>query len=276
MAAGVHLVTGAARGIGFACAEALASEGARLLVCDLDRESVERAAGALRDANATVEALAADITRDADLRGIAARIEALGGLAGCVHAAGLGGTMADAARVIEVNLAGTARLLDALLPVANAGSAVVCIASQAAHFWAAGASPGVRELLADATAQGLAGRLAEALGMEALDGGTAYGLSKYGVLQLVVERAAEFGARGVRLLSISPGIIETPMAAAEMAAHTEAMRAIIDMTPVGGRMGAPAELGAVAAFLCSPRASFVSGVDLLVDGGSTGQVLRGR
>jgi len=112
-----------------------------------------------------------------------------------------------------------------------------------------------------------------ALGADALDGGTAYGLSKYGVQQLVIARAGDFGRRGARLVSLSPGIIETPMAAAEMEAHTEAMQAIIGMTPVGARRGRPEEVGAVAAFLCSPEASFISGSDVLVDGGSTGQLL---
>jgi len=242
----------------------------------LTAERVDTAALA-RAARAASRTLAKTTAEDRTraLHAIAAAIRAARGLTGCVHAAGLGGTQADASRVITVNLAGTARLLDTLLPMATGGSAVVCIASQAGHFWASGATNEVRRMLADATAAGLAERLAEALGVAALDGGTAYGLSKYGVLQLVAARAGEFGARGVRLLSLSPGIIETPMAASEMAAHTEAMQAIIELTPLGARRGRPEEVGAVAAFLCSPRASFVCGVDLLVDGGSTAQVLRG-
>jgi NAD(P)-dependent dehydrogenase (short-subunit alcohol dehydrogenase family) len=74
-------------------------------------------------------------------------------------------------------------------------------------------------------------------------------------------------------VSVSPGIVDTGMGREELAAHGDAMKAIMEKTPVGQRMGRPQELAAVIAFLCSSAASFVSGVDWLVDGGSTNQVL---
>jgi NAD(P)-dependent dehydrogenase (short-subunit alcohol dehydrogenase family) len=101
----------------------------------------------------------------------------------------------------------------------------------------------------------------------------AYALSKWGVQRLVVAQAPAWGRRGARLLSLSPGIVDTGMGREELAAHGDAMKTIMEKTPVGQRMGRPEELAAVIAFLCSDAASFVSGVDWLVDGGSTNQVL---
>jgi len=272
---GVFLVTGAARGIGLACAEELARRGESVLLCDLQGESLNEATARMCREGAQVQSLVVDVTRKEDLEKLANAVQRQGGLAGCVHAAGLGGTMASWQSVIKVNLGGTVELLNALLPVTNVGAAIVCIASQAAHFWASAVTPEIHQILADTWAPDTVDRLTANLGVETLDGGTAYGLSKYGVLQIVHKRAHEFGQRGARLISLSPGIIETPMAQAEMKEHQEAMQAIIDNTPVGGRRGRPEEIAAVAVFLCSPAASFVSGVDILVDGGSTQQVLLG-
>jgi NAD(P)-dependent dehydrogenase (short-subunit alcohol dehydrogenase family) len=270
---GIYLVTGAASGIGKACAAAFADRGERVLLCDLNEAPLKAAAGELRDRGAQAHALAADVTSADDLAALATRIGEEGGLAGCVHAAGLSGTMASAQRIIAVNLDGTDRLLDTLLPLVHEGAGVVCIASQAGHFWAGAATDEVKAILLDDGADDRCVRLTAAMGVEELDSASGYALSKYGVLRLVVKRAPEFGQRGARLVSLSPGVIETPMGNAEMEVHQESMQAIIDMTPVGGRKGRPEEIASAAAFLCSPGASFVSGTDLLVDGGSTHQVL---
>lgn len=273
--AGIYLVTGAASGIGLACAEALAARGERVLLCDLNEAPLRAAAEKLQGQGASVRFQVADVTSAGDLAALARVVRDEGGLAGCVHAAGLSGTMAPAERIVAVNLDGTRQLLDALLPVVNEGAAVVCIASQSGHFWAPVATDEVRSILLDQSAGDRCHRLAAALGVETLDGAYAYAVSKYGVLRLVVKRAAEFGRAGARLLSLSPGVIETPMGNAEMQAHQEAMQGIIDSTPVEARKGRPEEIASVAAFLCSPGASFMSGSDILVDGGSTHQVLGG-
>ncbi len=272
---GIALVTGAARGIGNACAWALARDGHRVLLCDMRQDQLQAAADAMAGQSLAVDALAGDLTDAATLTAIADAVAAAGGLSGCVHAAGLSGTMADAARILHVNLATTSRLIDTLAPLVNGGAGMVCIASQAAHFIQGAANAAVDAVLDAPLADDISAQLATAMGMDALDSATAYALSKYGVKRLVVSRAMDFGKGGGRLLSLSPGVIDTDMGAQEMAAHTEAMTAIVAATPVAGRQGRPDEIAAVAAFLCSPAASFVCGSDVLVDGGSTQQVLRG-
>ncbi len=272
---GTYLVTGAASGIGKACAAALVDRGDRVLLCDVNSASLEVVADQLRDGGADVKVLAVDVTSADDLAALAAVITDEGGLAGCVHAAGLSGTMASAERIIAVNLDGTDRLLDTLLPLVNVGAGVVCIASQSGHLVASVAVGETAAALLEGPADDRSARVAAAMGVEELDSAAGYALSKYGVLQLVVQRAAEFGQRGARLVSLSPGVIDTPMGNAEMEAHQDAMQGIIDMTPAGARKGRPEEIASVAAFLCSEAASFVCGTDILVDGGSTHQLLKG-
>jgi NAD(P)-dependent dehydrogenase (short-subunit alcohol dehydrogenase family) len=271
---GALVVTGAAGGMGFASARALAPRGPLLLV-DLRAGPLADAAAKLAAGGARAETLAGDLCDAGCVAAIAARCAALGGCAGLVHSAGLSPTMADARRIFAVNLVATARLLDALEPQLVSGAAGVLFSSQSAYMGARAATAAIDALLDAPLTPSLYERLEAAAGPLASAPGGAYLLSKRGVQRLAVARAPAWGARGARLVSLSPGIIDTEMGAQELAAHTVAMQAIVAATPVGARMGRAEEIAAVVAFLCSDAASFVSGVDLLVDGGSTHQILRG-
>jgi NAD(P)-dependent dehydrogenase (short-subunit alcohol dehydrogenase family) len=267
---GITVVTGAARGIGAATARALAREGRRLLLCDLDGSALGEAARSLG-----VEAvpLAGDLTSARDRDALAIAVERAGGLAALAHVAGISGTMADARRILAVNLVATAQLLERLLPLAREGTAAVCVASQAGHMVGRGMTPETRAAIDEPLAPDFFARLEAAAGPVATAPAGAYALSKWAVQRLVVACAPAWGRRGARLVSVSPGIVDTGMGREELAAHGDAMRAILAKTPIGQRMGRSEELAAVIAFLCSDAASFVSGVDWLVDGGSTNQVL---
>lgn len=267
---GIVVVTGAARGIGRACAQALADLGPLLLV-DLREALLAETAAALRAEGATLETLACDLTDPDAIADLVARVGGGGGLRALAHAAGLSGSMASAERVLEVNLQASARLVDALEPHLQPGSAAVLLASQAGHFTQRALDAQAEALLADPLQPDLYQRLVEALGAAATGSQGAYGLSKRGVQLLAISRAPAWGRRGARILSLSPGIIETDMGHAEAAANDELVKRLIESTPIGARMGRPEEIAAVVAFACSDAASFLSGVDLLVDGGSTHQ-----
>ena len=103
-------------------------------------------------------------------------------------------------------------------------------------------------------------------------GGISYTLSKRAVHTLCQSRSLEWGPRGCRIASISPGMILTPMGRSEMA-NTSGATALLDATPVG-RAGMPMDIALAAQFLCSDAASFISGTDLLVDGGGTAGMKR--
>jgi NAD(P)-dependent dehydrogenase (short-subunit alcohol dehydrogenase family) len=169
--------------------------------------------------------------------------------------------MGDARRIFAVNLLGTALLLDGFTPLATPGSAAVCIASSSAYQLAPFATAEGDALLDDPLAPG---RLDELAGQYA-DPGFAYAMSKRGVIRAAARAAVKWGAAGGRVNSLSPGIIETPMGRQELAQQPY-MQDMLAVTPAG-RSGTAAEIANVVAFLVSDQASYVSGIDVLVDGG---------
>jgi NAD(P)-dependent dehydrogenase (short-subunit alcohol dehydrogenase family) len=120
-------------------------------------------------------------------------------------------------------------------------------------------------IMADPLDPSMVDRLHDAAGTDIEDSGWAYGLAKRGVKQLVQREAVAFGPLGARICSVSPGIVATPQGLQEAQAHPSMSR-LVAMTPLG-RMGESAELATVVGFLASDQASFVNGIDILVDGG---------
>ncbi len=257
-----RLVIGAASGMGEAVARRFARAtipGDRLLLADLSVERLESLAGGLG-----AEHIRCDITSDADVTAVA---EQLGDIDAAVLTAGLSPTMAPGRTILDVNLTGTARVAETLLPHMRSGGALVCFASTAGHYLD---SSHLKALLDKPRSPDLYEALVEA-GADLEDTGIAYSVSKYGVRRYVGQAAPAWGARGARIVSVSPGIIETPMGVQEFA-NQPYMQTLVEMSPLQ-RQGSADEVAAAACFLVSPEASFVTGVDLLVDGGSVATVL---
>lgn len=254
-AEGVAIVTGAASGMGEAAARLLAEAGWPLLVCDLNAERLDAAAKTFPAPS--VEKLVGDI---ADPGFPDKLIAALNGrpIGAVIHCAGLSPTMADPARILEVNLAATFRLVEAVRPRMSEGAAAVLYASSAAHMVGTNLDA---QISAVTTPEAVASLLPLSP-----DPGMAYTVSKRGVYLLVRREAAAFGRRGARIVSISPGIIDTPMGRAEMEKQP-IMKTAVEKSALA-RPARAEEVSAVAAFVCSPAASFVTGIDILVDGGS--------
>jgi NAD(P)-dependent dehydrogenase (short-subunit alcohol dehydrogenase family) len=255
---GIAIVTGASGGMGAAVVARLAGTGRPLILCDLDAGRLAPIVEALRASGCKAEWLAADIA-DPDFP--AQVLAALGGreVGILIHTAGLSPSMADAARILSVNFDATVRLVDAVRSrMANDGCAVL-ISSSSAHMVR---SEDVDRIVAEAVEC----RSSAALASDGLRAEMAYPLSKRAVIKLVATEAAAFGARGARIVSISPGLIDTPMSRAELET-SEQMKGLLARTPLQ-RLGLADEIASVAVFLCSEGASYVTGCDIRVDGGT--------
>jgi NAD(P)-dependent dehydrogenase (short-subunit alcohol dehydrogenase family) len=261
----LQVVIGAGSGIGAACAERIAEarpSGAGVVLADRDLAAVRAVAQRLELREATV--VATELSDGASLARLAATVASQGSLGSVVLTAGVSPARSSGAEILDVDLVGVVRVLDAFEPLLVAGSVAVLTASIAGHF--AEPNPAIDAVLDDPLAPDLMGRLA-AVGVDASDGPTAYFYAKRGVMRLAQRRAVSWGAKGARVVSVSPTTVDTPMGQAELRSATgEAAAALCDMTPLG-RLATPQQVADAMLFLASPRAAFITGCDLLVDGG---------
>jgi NAD(P)-dependent dehydrogenase (short-subunit alcohol dehydrogenase family) len=236
------LITGAASGIGEATAQLLAAEGARLVLLDRNAEGLARVAEGLECRAVVANVADADSVRD----GVGAAAEAFGGLDHLVNNAGVGsiGRLEtypdrDLERLIAVNLTGAYRVLAACLPHLRRGC-----------------SPGVnRSVVNVASASGVRPTLGEA----------PYSAAKAGLISLTQSAAME-AAPAVRVNCVSPGFVATPLNQI-LLDQPGVADALAASTPLG-RVGTAHEVAGVIAFLLSDAAGYVTGQNLVVDGGS--------
>lgn len=251
-------------GMGRAIAGRIGS-GRSILLADFDEAALAAVAGQLRDAGHLVTARVVDVADQDSVRSLADAAAALGPVTHLAHTAGLSPTQATAERILRVDLAGVAYVLDEFARVIAPGGAGVVVASMAAHMSGAHFAEHDRALATTPAARLLA---LPFLSSDELSHPTvAYALAKHANVLRVQAAAGAWGERGARVNSISPGVISTPMGQQELDGATgEHMRAMVRMSATG-RLGTPDDIAAATAFLLDPQASFVTGTDLLVDGG---------
>jgi len=238
------LVTGAASGIGEATARLLAANGLSVVVSDIQESAVQRLVDSIVAKGGKAVANIGDVSRPEQVKAaIACAIEHFGALHFAVNNAGIGGDTGPAGemaldawqRVIDINLNGVAYGMRYQIPaiLKAGGGAIVNMSS-------------ILGLVGEATAP-------------------AYNASKHGVTGLTRSAALEYSAQGLRINSIHPGYVDTPILDGFDA---EARKALIAQHPIG-RLGSADEIAHAIAFLLSEAASFITGASLVADGGYT-------
>jgi len=241
----VAVVTGASSGIGEAAARRLGTEGASIVVADVEAAGGEATAADVEAAGGEATFVETDVSDPAAVDAmVETAVETYGGLDVAVNNAGIEGASEPLAdqpidnwdRVIDVNLKGVFLGMRAEIPamLADGGGAIVNTASVAGQVAFANISP--------------------------------YVASKHGVLGLTKNAAAEYSGEGVRVNAVCPGVIETPMVERSREDDPEMIEGAVGATPIG-RLGKPDEIGDAVAWLASEESSFVTGEALVVDGG---------
>ncbi|MGH7115513.1 MAG: SDR family NAD(P)-dependent oxidoreductase [Stellaceae bacterium] len=241
------LVSGAAGGIGRAISQAFAEAGAAVACCDIDLAGAAETARLVEEAGGRALAQRCDVSLESDTRAAAAAAQsAFGRLDILVSGAAphdAGGTILETdlgewERVVAVNLTGSFLLSRAVLPlmIAGAGGSIILIASQLGRVGSAGRA--------------------------------AYCATKGALIQLAKVMAIDHAGQNIRVNTLSPGAVETERIVRRYGSFAAA-RAAIGPKHVQGRLGQPREIAAAAVFLAGDGASFITGSDLLVDGGYT-------
>ncbi|WP_033345017.1 SDR family oxidoreductase [Catenuloplanes japonicus] len=254
----VVVVTGAG-GMGLAVARRLGS-GCTVLLADAFPASLERAINTMTAEGYDVRGHLTDVSDAAAVAGLAKAAADIGPIGAVVHTAGVSAATATIGQIMAVDLAGTAHVIDAFGEVATHGTSLVCVASMAGHY--ATLSPVQERALALTPS-------AELLGLPVVAAaGTpvgAYIVAKRANQVRVQAAALDWNRRGARINTISPGMIATAMSRAEADSGHD-MMATLDACGIG-RTGTPAEIAEAAAFLTGPASRYITGTDLLIDGG---------
>jgi NAD(P)-dependent dehydrogenase (short-subunit alcohol dehydrogenase family) len=249
----VVLVTGGAGAIGFAAAERFASEGAAIAIVDRNPAATAEAVTKLRTAGRRAEGFVADVGAEPDVeRAVAGAVKAFGRLDVLFNNAGIAGVVAP---VHELSAAD----FDDIVRINLRGVFLV-------------QRHGLRAMIAAGVKGSVVNMASSMSGFDVLAGGAGYAATKHAILGLTRVAALDVARYGIRVNAVCPGVIETTLGvpASDRAAYRAGIERFANRIPLR-RIGQPADVAAVVAFLASDEAAHVTGVGWLIDGGQTMQ-----
>ncbi|MCD7856625.1 MAG: SDR family NAD(P)-dependent oxidoreductase [Clostridiales bacterium] len=262
----ICVITGGGSGMGLAAAKFLPKEK-RIVVSGRTESKLQKAAAELQELGYTAYAKTCDTSNRESVRTLAAYAASLGRITNVIHAAGVSPGMAQAEAIVRINALGTVYVNQEFAAVMQAGSVIVDVSSNSAYALPGFLTSEKTYRLADTNEALFVKKLLRLPGMMK-DGyqrsGLAYALSKNFAVWYAQKSAFEYGKRGIRVVSISPGLVATDMGNLE-AEEGGSMLAFA----CEERMGKPEELGYAIATLADERNGYLAGVDVLCDGGST-------
>lgn len=267
----VTVITGGAGGMGFATANIFGHQGHTLLLCDIKEESLLSAVATLKRQNMDVHYAVVDVSVEEQVKAAAQKAAQLGPVRNVIHTAGLSPVLVEKQgpeegrkSILKVNAMGTVYMVEAFYPILEAGGSMVCFTSSAAYLM-----PNVPEAMLNAffSVKDDAAGLYDKLLAMASDPGRAYMFSKLFTMYYVRMNAGRFGHKGCRINSIAPGRIVTPMHQTLIDREPERIAGEMATMPLG-RYGNAYEIGNLIDFLCSYRASYINGIDILMDDGT--------
>lgn len=266
----ISIITGGAGGIGLATAKVVGRDH-HVVICDVNQNRLDKAIGELKQLGISCDSVVCDITDPATVDALMKHAIGQGQLVSVIHTAGLSPQMADPQTILKVNALGSVNITNACHAIAREGFALINVASMAAHLFPAFLLPKRAYPLALTDAQVFLKKAlfpTRFMPTRLFRNGMAYGISKNFVIWLSRRSAAKFGEKGARILSVSPGTFDTEMGRLEEKSGSAKML----KTAALKRFGKPEEMAELLAFCASEKAGYLTGTDILCDGG----VIAGR
>lgn len=260
----VSVITGGAGGMGLATARIVGRDHA-LVLCDIRDDRLNRAIAELADAGIPATPVHCDVTDREAIRGLFETAAGLGPIVSAIHTAGVSPSMGDADYIMTTNALGTLHVNEMFFTAAEHGAAIVNVASMASHMLPDEIVPTQHfDLAFTDEARFLTEMVAACdLAGESMRSGLAYSVSKSFVRWYSCSQAERFNGRGLRIVSVSPGSVDTEMGLLEEKNGAGAM--VTDFAVP--RWGRAAEMAELFAFCASDRAAYLTGTDILNDGG---------
>ena len=260
----VSVITGGAGGMGLATARIVGRDHA-VVLCDVRQDRLDAAASVLRELGWAPAAVNCDVTDRRAVTQLFVTASGLGTIASVIHTAGVSPSMGDADYVMRTNALGTVNVNEVFYETVGEGAAIVNVASMAAHMLPDELIPTGQFPLALKDQDAFINEMTVACNPipEEARSGFAYAVSKSFVRWYSTSQAERFQGRGLRIVSVSPGSVDTEMGKLEEQAGAGAMVADFAVP----RWGTAEEMAALFVFCASDKAGYLTGTDILNDGG---------